>query len=200
MFSRFPRASALALPLAIAATLAAPLRAQSGPEPAPAALLDGQHDFDFSFGSWKTHIRRRLHPLTGSDSWVEFDGISVVRRVWNGRGALGETEADGSGGHIETLSLRLYDPAAHQWNLTYSTGPSGTLSVPSIGEFRDGRGEFYDTESVNGRSVLVRQTWSGITASSCHFEQAFSADGGKTWEVNWIATDTRIDDDATASH
>jgi hypothetical protein len=163
----------------------------------PAALpraveRDGQHDFDFSIGVWKTHISRRLHPLTGSTTWLVYDGTSAVRKIWDGRGSLGETEADGPGGHLEALSLRLYDPQAHQWNLTYASGTGGVLSVATSGEFKDGRGEFFDTEPFNGRIILVRNVWSGITADSCHFEQAFSEDGGKTWEVNWIATDTRV--------
>jgi hypothetical protein len=88
--------------------------------------------------------------------------------------------------------MRLYNSKARQWNLTYANGKGGTLSVPSSGEFKNGRGEFYDTETINGRNILVRQVWSDITTSSCHFEQAFSEDGGKTWEVNWVATDTRV--------
>jgi BNR/Asp-box repeat len=158
---------------------------------------DGQHDFDFSFGTWKTHIKRRLHPLTGSTTWVEFDGVSIVHKLWNGRAGVGETEADGPAGHIEALSLRTYNPEAHQWNLSYASGQSGSLgSVPTVGEFKNGRGEFYDGEIYNGRSILVRNIWSDITATSCHFEQAFSDDGGKTWEVNWDAIDTRVEDDS----
>jgi hypothetical protein len=156
---------------------------------------DGQHDFDFSFGTWKTHISRRLHPLTGSTTWVEYEGTSVVRKIWNGRGSLGETEADGPAGHLEALSLRLYNPEARQWNLTYANGKGGILSVPTTGEFKNGRGEFFDTEPFNGRNILVRNVWSDITANSCHFEQAFSDDGGKTWEVNWSAIDKRVADE-----
>jgi hypothetical protein len=152
---------------------------------------DGQHDFDFSIGTWKTHISRRLHPLTGSTTWVEYEGTSVVREIWNGRASLGETEANGPAGHLEALSLRLYSSKARQWNLTYANSEGGTLSVPTIGEFKNGRGEFFDTEPFNGRNILVRNVWSDITPNSCHFEQAFSDDGGKTWEVNWSATDTR---------
>jgi hypothetical protein len=154
---------------------------------------DGQHDFDFSFGIWKTHISRRLHPLTGSDTWVEYEGTSIVRKIWDGRGGLGETEADGPAGHLEALSLRLYNPAARQWSLTYANGKGGTLTgVPTVGEFKNGRGEFFDSEPFNGRSILVRNVWVDISPDSCHFEQAFSDDGGKTWEVNWSATDTRV--------
>lgn len=152
---------------------------------------DGQHDFDFEIGTWKTHLRRLVHPLTGSTTWVELEGTTVVRKVWNGRANLAELEADNASGHLEVLSLRLYDPQSHQWSLSSANSKSGTLSQPVSGEFRNGRGEFFDQESFNGRTILVRNVWSDITADSCRFEQAFSDDGGKTWEVNWIAVDTR---------
>jgi hypothetical protein len=162
-------------------------------------LDDGRHDFDFSIGTWRTHISRRLHPLSGSDDWADYVGTSIVRKVWDGRGSLGETEADGPAGHLEALSLRLYNPRSHQWNLSYAsaggtTSTPSALTVPTIGEFRNGRGEFFDTELYNGRSILVRNVWSDISANSIRFEQAFSEDGGRTWEVNWIAVDTRADD------
>jgi hypothetical protein len=157
-----------------------------------AARRDGQRDFDFEIGVWKTHLKRLLHPLTGSSSWVELDGTSVVRKIWNGRANLVELETDAASGHLEVLSLRLYDPQARQWSLNTANAKSGTLSVPTIGEFKDGRGEFFDQESFNGRTILVRNVWSDITADSCRFEQSFSDDGGKTWEVNWIAVDTRV--------
>ncbi len=152
---------------------------------------DRQHDFDFEIGTWKTHLRRLLHPLTGSNTWVEYQGTSVVRPIWNGRANLVELEVDGPAGHIQGLSLRLYNPEARQWSLNFAGSKGGTLSVPTVGEFKDGRGEFYDQETWSGRTILVRAVWSDITPTSCRFEQAFSDDGGKTWEVNWIAVDTR---------
>ena len=161
---------------------------------AASAARDGQHDFDFEIGSWKTHLSRRLHPLTGSNTWVEYEGTTIVRKVWNGRANLVELEADGPAGHIEALSLRLYNPQSHQWSLNFANSSSGTLSQPTIGEFRNGRGEFYDQETLGGRAILVRFVISGTTRDRCRFEQAFSDDGGKTWEVNWVATDTRVKD------
>ena len=155
---------------------------------------DGQHDFDFEIGSWKTQLRRRLHPLTGSTTWVEYQGTTVVRKIWNGRANLVELEVDGPPGHIEGLSLRLYNPESHQWSLNYSNSASGTMSQPVIGEFKNGRGEFFGQDFLNGRAILVRYIISDITPNSCHFEQSFSDDGGKTWESNWIATDTRAKD------
>jgi hypothetical protein len=153
---------------------------------------DGQKDFDFEIGTWKTHLRRLLRPLTGSTTWVEYEGTTVVRKVWNGRANLVELNVDGPAGHLEGLSLRLYNPQTRQWSLNFANINSGTLSQPMIGEFKNGRGEFYDQETLDGRAIYVRFVISEITANSCRFEQAFSNDGGKTWEVNWIATDTRM--------
>src|SRR5258708_27289133 len=160
---------------------------------------DGQHDFDFEIGTWKTHLRRLLHPLAGSTNWVEYEGTTVVRKLWDGRANLVELEADGPTGHFEGLNLRLYNPEAHQWSLNFASSSGGTLTQPTIGDFKDGRGEFYDQETLNGRAIFVRFVISDITPNSCRFEQAFSDDGGKTWEVNWIATDTRLQDESGAS-
>lgn len=157
---------------------------------------DGQHDFDFEIGTWKTHLKRLLNPLSGGASseakWVDYEGTTVVRKVWNGRANLVELVADGPAGHFEGLSLRLYNPQSRQWSLNFSNSKGGTLSPPSIGEFKHGRGEFYSQETFNDRAILVRFVISDITPNSCHFEQSFSDDGGKTWEVNWIAVDTRV--------
>jgi hypothetical protein len=153
---------------------------------------DGQHDFDFAIGVWRTHVSRLLNPLTGSKTWVEFEGVTVVRKVWDGRANLAELDAEGPSGRLQVLSLRLYNPQARQWSLNAANIKTGELGVPTIGEFRNGRGEFYDHEEFNGRAILVRNVWSDITPDSCRFEQAFSDDGGKTWEVNWIAVDTRV--------
>lgn len=156
------------------------------------AKRDGQHDFDFEIGTWKTQLTRRLRPLTGSNEWVKYEGTTVVRKVVGGRANLAELDVHGPAGRIEGLSLRLYNTESRQWSLNYSNIASGTLFTPTIGEFKHGRGEFYNQEMLDGRAILVRFVISDITPDSCHFEQAFSDDGGKTWEVNWIATDTRV--------
>jgi hypothetical protein len=133
-----------------------------------------------------------LQPLSGSNTWAQYDGTTVVRKVWNGRANLVELEVDGPSGHLEFASLRLYNPQSHQWSLNFASSRAGVIGVPKIGEFRNRRGEFFDQETFDGHVVLVRFIISDITPDSCHFEQAFSLDGGKTWEVNWIATDTRV--------
>lgn len=166
---------------------------------AQSAKRDGQHDFDFAIGSWKTHISRRKNPLTGSDAWVEYEGTSVIRPVWGGRASLVELEVEGPAGHLEGLSLRLYNPQAHQWSLNYANSKTGSLGQPTVGEFRDGRGEFFDQETFDGRVILVRNVFSEITQNSYRFEQSFSDDEGKTWEVNWIGIDTRLKDEPDQS-
>lgn len=180
----------------MAALLAHPGLAQANPDTPEdkktADLRDGQHDFDFEIGSWKTHLKRLLHPLTGSNEWVEYEGTTTVRTIWNGRANLAELEVSGAAGHFQGLSLRLYNPESRQWTLNFSNARSGTLALPTVGEFKNGRGEFYNQETLDGRAILVRFVISDITANSCRFEQAFSDDGGKTWEVNWVAVDTRI--------
>jgi hypothetical protein len=153
---------------------------------------DGQHDFDFEIGSWKTRLSRLQKPLTGSTTWLEYVGTTVVRKVWDGRANLVELEAEGPAGHLEALSLRLYNPQSRQWSLNFSNSRGGTLAEPMVGEFRNGRGEFYSQEGFNDRTILVRFVISVITRDSCRFEQSFSDDGGKTWELNWIAIDARM--------
>jgi hypothetical protein len=176
--------------------IAASTATAGGPLSEPAATArDGQHDFDFEIGAWKTHLKRLVHPLTGSTTWVEYEGTSVVSKVWDGRANLVELEVDGPGGHIEALSLRLYNPQARQWRLNFASSAGGMLATPTVGEFKDGRGEFVDQETFKDRAIFVRFVITETSANACSFEQAFSDDGGKTWEVNWIATDTRVKDE-----
>ena len=173
-----------------------PIHAQQSAQPAVPSSepqrRDGQHDFDFEIGTWKTHLRRLLHPLTGSTTWVEYDGTTVVSKVWNGRANLVQLEVDGPAGHLEALSLRLYNPEARQWSLNFANSAVGSMSIPTVGEFRNGRGEFFDQETLGARTILVRFLILDVTPTSCRFEQSFSIDGGTTWELNWVAVDTRV--------
>src|SRR4029453_4683599 len=143
-------------------------------QPSPSEGDRAQNDFDFHIGTWKTHLKRRLHPLTGSNTWVEYEGTTVVRKIWNGRANLVELKAGGPAGHFEGLNLRLYNPKSRQWSLNFANINDGTLSQPTIGEFKNGRGEFFDQETLNGRAILVRFVISDITPGSCRFEQSFS--------------------------
>ena len=146
------------------------------------AQRDGQHDFDFEIGSWKTQLRRLQRPLSGSTTWLEYEGTTVVRKILDGRANLVELKVDGPAGHLEGLSLRLYNPQARQWSLNFANVSDGMLATPSVGEFKNGRGEFYNQERYNDRAVLVRFVITKITDDSYRFEQSFSDNGGKTWE------------------
>jgi hypothetical protein len=173
------------------------LQAVAQKDPSAAAMnssaqRDGQHDFDWEFGTWNLHVARLQRPLTGSNIWIELNGTVNVRKVWDGRSNLADIEVDGPTDHIEFLSLRLYNPESHQWSMSFASSNVGTLIPPMFGAFKNGRGEFYDQETFNGRSILVRFVFSSASPNSGRSEQAFSADGGKTWEVNWINTYTRV--------
>ena len=161
------------------------------------SIRDGQHDFDFEIGTWTTHLRRLKDPLTGSRDWVEYEGTSVVRKVWGGRANLVELDVAGPAGRIEGLNLRLYRPQSGQWSLTFASSANGLLATPAIGGFEDGRGAFYSQEDLDGRAIQSSFVISDITPTSCRFEQAFSDDWGSTWELNWVAVDTRADSSNT---
>lgn len=174
--------------------------AEAAPTPAKndasTTAPDGQHDFDWEIGAWKTRVSRLQSPLSGSEAWVELEGTTVVRKLFDGRANLAELDIAGPSGRIQGISLRLYEPQARQWNINYASLRSGTLTAPIAGAFKNGRGEFFGRDSLDGRPILVRFVIECATRDVCRFEQAFSADDGKSWELNWIATDTRIADSA----
>jgi len=147
---------------------------------------DGRNDFDFLLGTWKVHHRTLKKRLNGSTEWQEFEGDMVHRNILNGLGNLDENLIHGRTGVVHAVALRLFNPESKEWSIYWSTDQTGTLDVPVIGGFQDGRGEFYSQEVFEGRHIYSRFIWLKITANSCQWEQAFSEDGGKTWETNWI--------------
>jgi hypothetical protein len=159
------------------------------------ARRDGSHDFDPLIGSWKFHLKRRLNPLTGSNTWVEFDGTGVCRKVYDGAN-LDEVELDGPSGRIVGLTLRVYNPQSHQWRLYWANQKVGVLDPPQVGEFKDGHGQFFAQDTINGKTILIKFDWTKLDSDAPHFEQSFSDDGGKTWEVNWITDQTRVKDES----
>lgn len=163
-------------------------KTKAAPTDAPVVKnTDGSHDFDFAFGTWQTHTSRMAHPLSGSQEWIDSDGITVVTPIWGGRANLAEHTATGSGGAQQSLALYTFNPKTQEWNVNFATPNSGKLSsTPGLGRFKDGRVDFYDQESINGKTLLVRFSMWGITPGTAQSEQAFSIDGGKTWEINWI--------------
>ena len=162
---------------------------QASPDAAP---VDGQRDFDWETGTWKTELRRLAKPLSGSSEWVEYSGTTVVRKVLDGRANLVELRVKGPAGQIEGTSLRLYNPQTKQWSLNFANVRNGVMTQPVYGGFNGGHGEFFGHDSLDGRAIFVRFVISKVTNDSWRFEQAYSEDGGRTWETNWVATDTRV--------
>jgi hypothetical protein len=137
---------------------------------------DGQHDFDPLIGAWKYHLKRRLQPLTGSTTWVEFEGTGVCRKIYDGA-SIDQIEVDGPTGHIEGLTLRVYNPQSHQWRLYWANSKVGILDPPQVGQFKDGHGEFFAQDTINGKTILLKFDWTNLTTNLPHFEQSFSDDG-----------------------
>lgn len=158
----------------------------------PVADIPGQHDFDWQLGVWDIHMSRLGHPLAGRDDWSALDGTVRVRKLWNGRANLAEIDGKGPSGQLEFLSLRLFDPKARQWSLNFASSNRGLFGEPMIGAFVGGRGDFYDQEPYNGKAILARFSFLDLAPGSNRDEQAFSTDGGRTWEVNWVNTSKRM--------
>lgn len=181
--------------LLVVAAVAMPWRAALAREaaPTPAAITrDGAHDFDFDLGVWHTEIERRLNPLSNAPETIKLSGTVTIRKVWGGKAQVEEIEADGPKGHWEGMSLFLYDPAAHQWSQTFIGSASGVFSPGLVGSFQDGRGVLFQQDTLDGRWILVRATWSDITATSHRYEEDYSDDGGKTWKLSFRALKTRL--------
>jgi hypothetical protein len=152
---------------------------------------NGRSDFDFLIGSWTVQNRRLKRRLAGSDDWEEFGAKAVVRPVLGGLGNIDRISFDGPWSGHEGLTLRLFDPESEEWSLHWADNTSGRLFTRLVGSFRDGVGTFYAQEAFNGRQIFSRFIWSECTEQRCRWEQAFSADGGASWETNWTMTFTR---------
>jgi hypothetical protein len=147
----------------------------------------GQHDFDFFFGDWNIHNRRLKERLAGCTEWIEFEATSVVRPIWGGLAHMDEYDAKETPlGHLQGMTVRLFDPKSQQWTIYWAYAGNGKFDTPMIGSFTNGVGEFYDQEMFEGRAIYVRFLWSNISQASARWEQAFSEDGGRTWETNWV--------------
>ncbi|GCE29400.1 hypothetical protein KDA_48840 [Dictyobacter alpinus] len=153
---------------------------------------DGRTDFDFFMGTWNVRNRRLRERLKGSTSWEEFGGRTVAHKILGGLGNFEEFTLERVSGPSYGTSLRLFNPTSQQWSIYLADGINGLDIHPAIGEFKDGRGEFYSQELFEGRSILCRIIWSEITTTSCHWEQAFSTNGGRTWETNWTTDFERL--------
>lgn len=153
---------------------------------------DGGRDFDFLIGRWVVHNRRLKERLRGSTDWEEFESTCRARHILDGFGNMDEFTMERAFGRVEAVTVRLYSPRAHEWSIYWAaTTGNGRLDVPMVGKFNGRRGEFFSQEVFEGRHVFNRFIWTVNGPDSCRWEQAFSTDGGKTWETNWIMEFTR---------
>ena len=153
---------------------------------------DGRNDFDFLIGAWKVHHRSLKARLKRSTDWGEFEGEMTCRKILNGLGNFDENLIRWNTGPVQAITLRVFNPASKEWSIYWSTDRTGILDVPMIGGFKGAIGEFYSQEIFEGRHIYNRFIWSKITSNSCQWEQAFSEDGGKTWETNWVMEFKRV--------
>ena len=149
-------------------------------------------DFDFQIGSWQVRHRRLKERLAGSDAWEEFDGTSDMRPILGGDGNVEDNVLHIPGGTYRAIALRSFDPAANSWAIWWLDARSPhALDVPVVGRFEDGVGHFYADDTLDGHPIRLRFMWSRTDTASPRWEQAMSADGGESWEVNWTMDFTR---------
>lgn len=165
----------------------------ASPPLASSTIADGQRDFNWEIGTWRSTVKVLAEPLSESpDEWLRFTGTSTVRPLMDRRANVVEFEVSGPNGRIDALNLRLYEPQAQRWSLTFVNMRDGLLTPAVYGGFHDGVGEFYGDDQLGGQPIKVRFLIVRTSKDVARFEQAFSADGGTTWETNWIAVDRRI--------
>jgi len=152
---------------------------------------DGSHDFDFQTGRWRIRNERLVKRLAGCTEWETFESTNRAWLLPGGLGNMDEYVTDHWPGFVG-LSLRLYNRETRQWSIYWASNHKGTLDPPVVGSFANGVGVFKGRDQLEGRPIVMRFVWSGITETSARWEQAFSPDEGRTWETNWIMTMTRL--------
>ena len=182
---------------ALAAGILSTSAAQAGPDgvspnvapPASFMQHDGAHDFDFLIGNWRAHVWRLPDRLVGSNRWIEYTGISNHTKLLDTNANFEQFDVESLDNtlHIKAQTLRIYNPASHQWSIYGVDLDNGVLSMPpEVGQFTGNRGEFFDQEDFKGRAIIVRYVWMNLSPHRGRMEQSFSANDGRSWEVNWV--------------
>lgn len=166
-----------------------PEPASADPSPSP---TDGRHDFDFLHGRWRVAHRRLRERLAGGTAWEEFAGTCEARPILGGLGNVDDNLVGLPAGGYRAATLRLFDPATGLWSIHWVDGRAMALDPPVRGRFADGIGTFHGEDVLDGRPIRVRFLWTAVTARSARWEQAFSADGGASWEDNWVMGFERV--------
>lgn len=157
------------------------------------AAENGSHDFDFFFGSWRVHHRRLQERLTDCTAWAEFAGATTVQPLLGGAGNVDDNVLELPGGTYRAATLRAYDASKQQWSIWWLDGRHpDRIDLPVVGSFADGTGTFYAEDLFNGRPIRVRFRWLQTLSATPRWEQAFSPDGGLSWETNWTMDFFRV--------
>ncbi|WP_205853804.1 DUF1579 domain-containing protein [Phenylobacterium deserti] len=143
-------------------------------------------DFGFQTGEWRVHHRKLAERLTGCSDWVEFNGTCRASELTAGEANVEDQLLDDPAGAYRAAAFRRCDPQTGEWAIWWHDGRSTLLDPPVKGRFEGGVGRFYAHDTLRGQPILVRFVWSDIGPERARWEQAFSPDGGATWEVNWI--------------
>ena len=159
----------------------------------PAIGPHAAHDFDFLMGPWRIRNTRLVQRLAGCTDWESFDATGNARPLPGGIGNYDDFLPTTWKPGFVGMSLRVFSPASQRWSIYWldnATGgvdpATGLLLPPVVGGFQGGVGLFEGEELFEGRPVRVRFEWSGTHTGAPRWQQAFSADGGATWEVNWV--------------
>ena len=148
--------------------------------------MSGATDFDFFMGSWTVRNRYLGERLRGSEDWEEFEATSDVRPLSGVLGNEDEFRTEALGGFVG-MSFRFFDPEAGRWSIYWADSRRpGMLDPPVFGGFANGSGVFEGTDVLACKPILVRFTWSAVDTQEPRWEQAFSGDGGESWEPNWV--------------
>lgn len=163
------------------------------PTDAPVAqATSGMHDFDVLPGHWKVKNRRLDRRLEGSHTWIEFEAENDISALPGGLGNEEHYRTDYWKG-FQAVGLNLYEADTHRWALYWidNRNSPGELQKPVRGSFSGDTGNFFGDDTLAGKPIRVRHRWTRIDHDHVHWEQAFSADGGRTWETNWTMDFTR---------
>ena len=181
-------------PVSISAEGSAPSKPEYTKEAEAKSNINEVNDFDFFIGSWRVHHRRLKKRLAHNDDWEEFEGTAVAQKILGGLGTMDEKVIERPGGAYRTVTFQTYDASKRLWSILWIDSRTPTdLDKPLIGRFENGIGTFYADDVSQGkpvRPIRVRHLWTNLSTTP-HWEQAFSEDGGKTWETNWTMDFTR---------
>ncbi len=156
--------------------------------------VSGVHDFDFLVGHWQVQHRKLKKRLVNNHEWVEFEGTLFSQPLMGGYANVDDDVFEVPGGTYRGAAPRSFDAKSGQWSIWWmdSRMPTAPMDPPVKGRFHNGVGTFYADDVENGKPIRIRFIWSKITPTTCHWEQAYSPDSGKTWETNWVQDLKRI--------